>query len=151
MNSSFFFYFTSIKLKFPESQANSASSIKKISYSNVEKIHVLFLFVCLFGVLRPTREFFTHLDTSPLTVEGFRFWPMLCTHSHWEVWICIWVVWYIMFIVKYLKSTQLKWRNEHSIPSKYSSRIHSELVLGRSCGWVKCMSGVVTTTKQRTF
>ena len=38
------------------------------------------LFVCLFGVYRPTREFFTHL-TSPLPAKGCRFWPMLGTHG----------------------------------------------------------------------
>ena len=27
----------------------------------------------VFGVYRPTQEFFTNLDTSPLTVKGFKF------------------------------------------------------------------------------
>ena len=38
---------------------------------------------CLFGFYRPTREFFTHLETSPLPVKGFKFftyarhsWPL---------------------------------------------------------------------------
>ena len=29
----------------------------------------------------PTREFFTHLETSPLPVKGCKFWPMLCLVS----------------------------------------------------------------------
>ena len=32
-----------------------------------------FVFVCLFGVLRPTREFFTHMETSPLPVKAADF------------------------------------------------------------------------------
>ena len=28
------------------------------------------LFVCFFGVYRPTREFFTHMETSKLPVKG---------------------------------------------------------------------------------
>ena len=43
------------------------------------------LIVCLGGVLRPTREFFTHMETSPLPMKGFKFWPMLSTHGHWAV------------------------------------------------------------------
>ena len=43
-----------------------------------------FFFVCL-GVFRPTREFFSHLETSPLPVKGCKFWPILGTHGHWAV------------------------------------------------------------------
>ena len=39
----------------------------------------------LFGVYRPTREFFTHMETSPLPVKGCKFWPKLGTHGHWTV------------------------------------------------------------------
>ena len=39
--------------------------------------------VCLFGVHRHTREFFTHKETSPLPVKTCKFWPMLGTHGHW--------------------------------------------------------------------
>ena len=35
------------------------------------------VFVCLFGIYLPTREFFTHMETSPLLVKGCKFWPML--------------------------------------------------------------------------
>ena len=31
------------------------------------------LFVCMFVVLRPTLEFFTYMETSPLPVKGFKF------------------------------------------------------------------------------
>ena len=38
---------------------------------------------CLFDwVFRPTREFFTLLETSPLPAKGCKFWPMLGTHGH---------------------------------------------------------------------
>ena len=39
------------------------------------EIHVFTttVFVCLFGVYRPTREFFTHLETSLLPVKGCKF------------------------------------------------------------------------------
>ena len=40
------------------------------------------MFACLFGVFRPTREFFTHLETSPLPVKGCKCWPMLGTFDH---------------------------------------------------------------------
>ena len=39
------------------------------------------MFVCLFGVFRPIREFFTHMETSPLPVKGCKFWPMLGTEQ----------------------------------------------------------------------
>ena len=38
--------------------------------------------VCFFGVYRPTREFFTHMETSPLPVKGCKFLPMLGTHGN---------------------------------------------------------------------
>ena len=40
------------------------------------------LFVCSSRVYRPTREFFTHMETSLLPVK---FWPVLGTHGHWAV------------------------------------------------------------------
>ena len=47
----------------------------------------IFQFVCLFvylyGLFRPTREFFTHKEISPLPVKGCKFWPILSTHRHW--------------------------------------------------------------------
>ena len=41
--------------------------------------------VCLFKVFCPTREFFTHMETSQLPMEGFKFWTMLSTHVNWGV------------------------------------------------------------------
>ena len=41
--------------------------------------------LCLFGVLHPTREFFTHMETSPLPVKDCKFWPKPGTHGHWAV------------------------------------------------------------------
>ena len=32
-----------------------------------------FLFICLFGVVHPTREFFTQMETSLLPVKGCKF------------------------------------------------------------------------------
>ena len=42
------------------------------------------LFVCMCGVYRPTGEFFTNMETSPLPVKGckFNFLTMLGTHGH---------------------------------------------------------------------
>ena len=48
-------------------------------------IDLLFLLFCLFGVNRPTRKFFTHMETSPLPVKGCKFWSMHDTHSYWAV------------------------------------------------------------------
>ena len=39
-------------------------------------------FVCLFV---PSREFFTHMETSLLPVKGCKFWPLLGTHGLWAV------------------------------------------------------------------
>ena len=49
------------------------------------KFYVSFICICLFGVLRPTREFFTDFEMSPLPVNGYKFLPMLGTHGHWSV------------------------------------------------------------------
>ena len=57
------------------------------------------LFVCCFfvvfvfgffywrggGTLCPIPEFFTQMETSPLTMHGFKFWLILGTHCHWAV------------------------------------------------------------------
>ena len=40
---------------------------------------------CLFGVYRPTRKLFTHMETSPLPVKGCKFWPILGTHGQWAM------------------------------------------------------------------
>ena len=45
------------------------------------KTTYVFVF-CLCEVYRPTREFFIHIETSPLPVKGCKFGPMLGTHGH---------------------------------------------------------------------
>ena len=35
----------------------------------------------LYGVYRPTREFFTHMETSPFPVKGCKFLPMPGTYG----------------------------------------------------------------------
>ena len=35
------------------------------------------------GVFRPTREFFSHMETSPMPVKGCKFWPLFGTHEQW--------------------------------------------------------------------
>ena len=44
-----------------------------------------YVFVCLLGVFRPTREFFTYMETLPLPVKGCKFWSMLDTYGHWTL------------------------------------------------------------------
>ena len=39
-------------------------------------------FLFLFEVYRPTREFFTHMETSTLPVKGCKFRPVLGTYGH---------------------------------------------------------------------
>ena len=41
---------------------------------------------CLFGVFRPSRGFFTHMETSPLLLKSSKFLPILITHIHIEQW-----------------------------------------------------------------
>ena len=44
---------------------------------------IVCLIVCLFGDFRPTREFFTHMKTSPLSpLKGCKVLPVLDTHGH---------------------------------------------------------------------
>ena len=44
---------------------------KKASHcSHIDYIIYYVLFICLFVYYRPTREFFTHMETSPLPVNG---------------------------------------------------------------------------------
>ena len=47
-----------------------------------DQTHILYL---LFGDYRPTRKYFTHMETSRLLVKGCKFWPILGTHGHWAV------------------------------------------------------------------
>ena len=58
-------------------QMNPTSMLKHI----LQSIFQLYLF----GFFSPTREFFTHLMTSPLMVKGCKFRLMLGTHGHWAV------------------------------------------------------------------
>ena len=41
-----------------------------------------FVYLVFFLVSHPTQEFFTHMETSPLTVNCFKFGPMLGYHGH---------------------------------------------------------------------
>ena len=43
------------------------------------------LFANLFWIFHPTRELFTHKETSPLPVKGCKFLPILCTYDNWAV------------------------------------------------------------------
>ena len=43
---------------------------------------VVYLFVCLFGDFRPTREFFTHLETSLLPMKDYNFWVKVFNMPH---------------------------------------------------------------------
>ena len=43
----------------------------------LNKYCIVLFVLCLFGVYRPTQEFFTHLETSPLPVKGWIFY--LCS------------------------------------------------------------------------
>ena len=64
----------------------SKSLLSPTSFSCVKFLYVgSGSIICLFVVYRPTREFFTHMETSPLPVKGCKFWPMLGTHGHWAV------------------------------------------------------------------
>ena len=47
---------------------------KTINRKGNREINIRYVFfVCLFVILRPTGEFFTHLGTSPLLVKGYKF------------------------------------------------------------------------------
>ena len=43
------------------------------------------MFDCLCEVFLPTREFFTHMKTSPLPLKDCKFWPIFDTYGHWPV------------------------------------------------------------------
>ena len=40
------------------------------------------LFVCFIEVYRPTRDNFTHMETSQLPLKGYNFFPMPGTHGY---------------------------------------------------------------------
>ena len=42
-------------------------------------------FVCFWGFFRPTREFFTDMETSPLPMKGCNFLTLFGIHDHWAV------------------------------------------------------------------
>ena len=48
----------------------------------ITELGILFVFFFMWGLYRPTRDFFTHMETSPLLVKGCKFLPMLGTHGH---------------------------------------------------------------------
>ena len=51
--------------------------------SHVTAGHFLHRSCVCFGVLRRTREFFTQMESLPLPVKGYKFWPnMLGTHGY---------------------------------------------------------------------
>ena len=54
----------------------TGGDIPSISFTEIYETTCLF---CLSWIFRPTREFFTHMETSPLPVKGCKFWPMLST------------------------------------------------------------------------
>ena len=37
---------------------------------------LFWVFFCFFGVYRPTREYFTHMEMFPWLVKGRKFWPL---------------------------------------------------------------------------
>ena len=57
----------------------------KLKTHHTVLIHWINVFVCLSGILRHTREHFTHMVASPLPVKGCKFWPVLGTHGDWAV------------------------------------------------------------------
>ena len=70
-----------IFLIYCSNQANRVAflfSINGQSYNN----SLLNVFVCLYGVYRPTWNCFYRMETSSLPVKGCKFWPMLGTHGH---------------------------------------------------------------------
>ena len=65
---------------------HASATVKSLSTVNFDIVVLLVLFCfCLFVVLRPAREFFIHMETSPSLVKGFKFLPMLGTYGHWAV------------------------------------------------------------------
>ena len=65
--------------------ANTTSIMRRCSISLIwVRVHS---FVSLFEIFRPTRELFTHMETSPLPVKDWKFWPMLGTCGHWPLWV----------------------------------------------------------------
>ena len=84
--------FVCIKHKFKAWENNKELQLNETWHKTKIKIkgqmrpnELRFVFDCLFGVSRPTREFFTHMETSQLPVKGCKFWPMPGTHGHWAV------------------------------------------------------------------
>ena len=61
----------------------TCTCVRKSSYNELEmRSHGNLLGFFLFGVYRPTREFFIDMETLALPVKGCKFLPMLGTHGH---------------------------------------------------------------------
>ena len=61
------------------------SAFPVLNVSRVARLVELGMFVYMLGLFRPTRAFFTYLETSPLPVKDCKFWPILGTYGHWVV------------------------------------------------------------------
>ena len=71
-------------------KALSLSSIALLLLRNNSvciNMHIIESVICSLFVsnLRPTQEYSIYVETSPLPVKGFRYWPILATHGHWAV------------------------------------------------------------------
>ena len=53
-------------------QTVEQGSTQDLAYYGQEEDSSVF-FVCMFGVYRPSREFFTHMETSLLPMKGYKF------------------------------------------------------------------------------
>ena len=80
-------YLYQVKFKYLEYTKAVYSGILYISIFlemiSVDEINYrcLFVFVCLYGGFSPSREYFTQLETSPLTMRGNKFWPIYTRNS----------------------------------------------------------------------
>ena len=66
---------------------NSRCLYYKIQFVN---IHRIFLFM----IFRSTWEYFTHLETSPLPVKRYKFWPILMAIEQWRLLNMLHLLWH---------------------------------------------------------
>ena len=80
--------FSFLNLKHAIYQRSVLNKSKPCKNNNVgikhKEVGLVVCFVCLFGIYRPTWEFSTYMETSPLLLKGCKFWPMLNTHGNWS-------------------------------------------------------------------
>ena len=65
----------------PEPEASGPGAVEFVCFHAPSHSLFVYLFACLFVILHPTQEFVSHLEKSPLPVNGFKFYAWFSLSS----------------------------------------------------------------------